>query len=84
MSVCTQIKLTSWLWRAAAQQLEVQVVGAKILTFQVLEQLPEGGPERVSAVQTESIGGLFDLEVLILTNGTRLHQVELGAHGGSF
>lgn len=66
------LKLTSWLWRAAAQQLEVYVVGAKTLALQVLQQFPESGSKCLSAMQTESIGGHFNLEVFILTHRTGL------------
>lgn len=79
LSVCGLIKLTSWLWRTAAHQLELEVVGAKILALQVLEQLPESRTNCVSAVQAVSIQGLFNLEVFVLTHGGRLDQVELEA-----
>lgn len=79
LSVCGLIKLTSWLWRTAAHQLELEVVGAKVLALQVLEQLPESRTNCVSAVQAVSIQGLFNLEVFVLTHGGRLDQVELEA-----
>lgn len=65
-------------------ELEVEVVGAKTLALQVLQQLSESGTKCISAVQAESIGGLFNLEVLILTHRTRLPQVELDAERESF
>lgn len=37
------IKLTSWLWGAAADQLELKVVATQILALQVLKQLLESG-----------------------------------------
>lgn len=75
--VCGRIKLTSRLWGAAVQKLEVEVVGAKTLALQVLQQLPESVTKRLRAVQAVSIVGHFDLEVLILTYRTRLPQVDL-------
>jgi len=74
--------VTSGLRGAAAQQLEVQVVGAEALALQVLQQLHQAGPERLGAVQTEPAGGHLDLEVLVLAHGARLPQVHLDARGG--
>lgn len=41
---------TSRLWGAAANQLELEVVGTKALALQVLKQLPESGPQCFSAI----------------------------------
>lgn len=71
------VALTSGLRRAAAHQLEVVVVRAEILALQMLEQLPEGGPNCVGAVQVVAFGGLFNLEVFILAHNGRLDHVEL-------
>lgn len=75
------VALTSGLRRAAAHQLEVVVFRAKVLALQMLEQLPEGGPNRVGAVQVVAFGGLFNLEVFILAHDGGLDHVELW--GGS-
>lgn len=75
--VCGCIKLTSRLWGAAAEQLELEVVGAETLALQVLQQLPESGPQCISAVQTVPFRGHLNLEVLILLHRTRLLQVNL-------
>lgn len=80
----TTFLLTSWLWRAAAQQLEMEVVGAKALALQVLQQLPESGTKCLSAVQAEPFGGHLNLEVFILANRTRLPRVDLDAERESF
>lgn len=76
-SACDRNKLTSWLWRAAAEQLEVEVISAKTLALQVFQELGQSGPKCVCAVQAEALRGLFDLEVLVLTNRPRFPQINL-------
>lgn len=70
---------TSWQWRAAAQQPEVQVVCAKALTPEVLQQLSQIGPEGLRAVEAEPVGAFLDLEVLVVAHGTRILLVDLEA-----
>lgn len=77
-------EFTSRLWGAAAEQLELQVVGAEAVTLQVLQQLLESGPQSVRAVQTEAFFGHVDLEVLVLANGAGLLQVDLDEEKGFF
>lgn len=79
LSMSDRIKLTSGLWRAAVLQLELEVICAKALALQVLQQLNERGTKRLSAVQAKPVAGHLNLEVLILTHRTRLIQVDLEA-----
>lgn len=57
------------------EQLELEIVSSKALALQVLQQLPESEAQRVCAVQPETFGTHFNLEVFILSHSTRLLDV---------
>lgn len=71
------MEFTSWLRRAAAEQLELEVVCAKTLAFKVLQQLFESGSKCVGVKQPEPIWDDFNLEVLVLAHITGLFEVNL-------